>query len=310
MLKIPTLVLTLALGIGSAVATAATYGPLVSPADLASNLNELKPVILDIRGDAYAKGHITGAISAPYGLFRGPKENPGKLLDVQTFEQRFEALGLELDRPVVIVPEGKTDTDFGAAARVYWTLKSTGFTDLSILNGGVMAWQAMGGPMDTVAVVPEKSELDITFSNQWMADTDAVLALSKGEIDGLLLDARPDDFYQGRTSHAAAARPGTIPGAKNFVYTSFFDKGTPAMSPISESSSLRDQLGIAQEQQVVSFCNTGHWAATNWFALSEVAGIDNVKLYPGSMVEYSNAGLDMENTPGLVRNFLNKITGK
>ena len=81
------------------------------------------------------------------------------------------------------------------------------------------------------------------------------------------------------------------------------------MSDISDSASLREQLGIEEGEQVVSFCNTGHWAATNWFALSEVAGIENVKLYPGSMVEYSSTDNEMQNTPGVVKNFLNKIKG-
>jgi thiosulfate/3-mercaptopyruvate sulfurtransferase len=40
---------------------------------------------------------------------------------------------------------------------------------------------------------------------------------------------------------------------------------------------------------IVSFCNTGHWAATNWFVLSEVAGIEGVKLYPESMVGWTQA---------------------
>ena len=60
----------------------------------------------------------------------------------------------------------------------------------------------------------------------------------------------------------------------------------------------------------MSFCNTGHWAATNWFALSEVAGIEGVRMYPESMVGWSNAGYDMANVPGLFQNLLNKITGK
>ncbi|MDC3348441.1 hypothetical protein OAV60_03885, partial [Paracoccaceae bacterium] len=41
---------------------------------------------------------------------------------------------------------------------------------------------------------------------------------------------------------------------------------------------------------VVSFCNTGHWAATNWFMMSEVQGMDGVKLYPESMVGWTKAG--------------------
>jgi thiosulfate/3-mercaptopyruvate sulfurtransferase len=38
---------------------------------------------------------------------------------------------------------------------------------------------------------------------------------------------------------------------------------------------------------VTSYCNTGHWAATDWFVLSEVLGRADVKLYAGSMVEWT-----------------------
>jgi len=298
--------------LGAALVTpvgAATFGPLVTPADLQSQLDSVEPVLLDIRGDDYASGHIDGAVSAPYGLFRGPKENPGQVPDAASLERTYETAGLELDRPVVIVPEGASDTDFGAAARVYWTMKSSGFTDLSILNGGVRGWQEAGFALETAPSTLPATDLDIVFSGDWTADTEAVVAATRGEIDALLLDARPDEFYQGRKGHAAAAMPGTLPGAKNQVYTAFFAEGSSAIDSSIDASPLLETLGVSDGQEIVSFCNTGHWAATNWFALSEVAGLDNVKLYPGSMVEYSGAGHEVENAPGLVGNFVNKLRG-
>jgi thiosulfate/3-mercaptopyruvate sulfurtransferase len=45
-------------------------------------------------------------------------------------------LGIEADTPVVVVHAGANQTDMGAAARVYWTLKSLGVQDLALLNGG------------------------------------------------------------------------------------------------------------------------------------------------------------------------------
>lgn len=304
------LIMTTLLALASAVSAAASFGPLVTPTELAEGLDDVQPVLLDIRGDDYAKSHIPGAISAPYGLFRGPKNNPGQVPEVAALESSFESLGLELDRTIVILPAGQDDTDFGAAARVYWTLKSAGFTDLTILNGGVAAWQSQGMPMDSENVAPVPTTLDITFSNDWTAETEAVVAASRGEVDALLLDARPVDFYEGRKSHSAAKRPGTLPGAENLDYTAFFDEGSSAISTDTNTVSLLEKLGVEEGEEIVSFCNTGHWAATNWFALSEVAGLDNVKLYPGSMVEYSNTDYEMENTPGLVENFINKVTGK
>ncbi|MDG0981066.1 MAG: rhodanese-like domain-containing protein [Tateyamaria sp.] len=301
---------SLAAGLLSASIASADYlKPLMNPAELSNSLDQANPIILDIRGDAYQDGHIPGAISAPYGLFRGPKNNPGQLLDEDVLEERFEALGLELDRPVVVVSEGKTDTDFGAAARVYWTLKSTGFEDLAILNGGKQAWEQAGYAIDKTNITPKPTELDITFSPQWTATTEQVVSVTKEEVDSLLLDARPASFYEGDKSHGAASRPGTLPGAENYYYASFFNDGSAAISSDIDVQALKITLGLEEDQEIVSFCNTGHWAATNWFALSEVAGIENVKLYPGSMVEYSNLDLPMENTPGVVENLLNSILG-
>ncbi len=291
--------------IGSA--SAGTYGPLVSPQELSAILDKTNPVILDIRGDAYGEGHIPGAISAPYGLFRGPKSNPGQLLEAATYEERFEALGLNFEKPIVIVHEGDSGSNFGAAARVYWTLKSSGFTDLAILNGGKLAWESAGFPISTQAAVPIPSELDIVFSGQWTATTPEVAALAEDGDGAVLIDARFEEFYEGERKHNAAAKPGTVAGAINYPQTNFFGSDPALLSEKFDAAALKTELGISDGADVVSFCNTGHWAATSWFALSEVAEIQNVRLYPGSMVEYSNADQPMDNAPGLLRNLAKQL---
>ena len=295
-------------GIASAAA-AATYGPLVTPQELAASLDQANPIILDIRGIDYQEGHLPGAISAPYSLFRGPKTNPGQMLDAATLEERFEALGLNLDQPIVIVHEGNSDTSFGAAARVYWTLKSTGFPDLTILNGGKLAWEWEGLPLETEIVEPAATELEIVFSGDWTSTTPEVAALAENGGSAVLIDARTAEFHKGETKHKAAARPGTVPGAINFAHTNYFQEDPVLLKTELDAAALAAELGISDGADVVSFCNTGHWAATGWFALSEIAGINNVKLYPGSMVEYSNSDQPMANTPGLLQNLINQMRG-
>ena len=288
---------------------AATFGPLVTPTELVAEAPAAQPIILDIRDAGYDKGHLPGAISAPYATVRGGTANPGAVPDVAALEAAFEQLGLRQDQPIVIAPEGKTDTDFGAAARVYWTLKSTGFTDLSILNGGTQAWTAAGLPVEIAAVTRAPTDLDLTFSDEWLASTDTVTQVVEGSHDAVLVDARPADFHEGRTKHDAAQRPGTLPGAQSLPHSTFFASGTPTITPSTDVAALKQALGIEGNKEVVAFCNTGHWAATEWFALSELAGLDNVKLYPGSMVEYSQADLPMENVPGLLSNLTRQLFG-
>ncbi|TMV90629.1 sulfurtransferase [Thioclava sp. BHET1] len=306
------LALSLAATLVAASATAswaADLGPLVTPQELQTALAEPSgaPVVLDIRSDAYAQGHIAGAVHAPYGLFRGPADNPGELLPVEQLEATYEKLGLDPQKPVVIVSQGDTDTDFGAAARVYWTLKSSGFTSLSVLNGGEQAWVNAGQQVSTDAVKPVPTELSITWNNAWTAETPDVSNVVDGKQKAVLLDARPPAFFEGKKAHPAASRPGTLPGAENYPYTKFFQSGATAISNVTDASALKSALGISDGQEVISFCNTGHWAATDWFALSELAGIENVKLYPGSVVEYSHGDGKMEHTPGLIDNLLNQF---
>lgn len=291
---------------GVTASAAETFGPLIDPATLSQKLDSNPPLVLDIRGGAYDEGHIPGAVSAPYAEFRGPKDNPGQLIPEDKLETLLQGLGVTLDRPVVVVHQGNTDTDFGAAARVYWTLKSSGVSQLAILNGGMSAWSSADLPVDVAAIEPTPSDIDITFSTQWLADTQTVADVVEGRREAVLVDARPADFYDGKKAHGAAARPGTLPGAVNVAHSTFFEGGQTAIDSDTASATAR-LLDLAPGQEVVSFCNTGHWAATDWFALSELAGIENVKLYPESMVEYSRTDHEMANTPGLLQNLINQV---
>lgn len=293
--------------IGPHPAAARSLDPLVSAQRLSELMAAGDLLILDIRGDQVADGRIPGAVSAPYGLFRGPKENPGQLLSNAEFTAVFQRLGVEADRPTVVVYQGRDETDFGAAARVYWTLKSAGVEDLAILNGGMKAWLEGGErPVADAAAAPTPSSFTVRLSDRWLASREEVQAIVKGDRSARLIDARPESFYKGETAHPAAARPGTLPQSEYFTHSGWFSGG-PAIIDADAAKALAQENGFAQDETLVSFCNTGHWAATNWFALSELAGVGTVKLYPESMVGWSNAGLPMANTPGLIDTFLDSV---
>lgn len=317
-MKYVSLATVLAGALALAAPAAAELGPLVTPAQLAEAIKTDAPLILDIRAPkapegkpnegTFTAGHIEGAVNTPYGAFRGPEANPGAVPDAARLTEVLRGAGVSADRPIVIVHQGKDATDFGSAARVYWTLKSSGLSRLSILNGGVAAWTEAGLPLSTTPVAPQPGTFEVTFSDRWLATTDQVKAIVDGQDQALLLDARPEEFWAGNASHPAAARPGTLPQSRYFEHSGWFGGGA-AIIDASAARTLADQQGFTGTEQLVSFCNTGHWAATNWFALSELAGIENVKLYPESMVAWSNAGHDMDNVPGAMRNLWNQVKG-
>jgi len=315
--RIPHLAFALAMAALPASAEQA-FGPLIDPQGLVAARESIDPLILDIRPGKvegsettiFEAGHIPGAVSAPYNLFRGPADNPGQLVPEDKLTDVLRVAGVRKDRPTVVVYQGKDESDFGSAARVYWTLKSSGVSPLAILNGGMNAWTAADLPVETGPVTPEPSDITVSFSHEWLATTEDVEAIVDGKDKGELLDARPESFWKGDTKAPAAARPGTLPQSHYFSQANWFASDKPTLIEPARVDKLATENGFGQDGQLVSFCNTGHWAATNWFALSEIAGIKDVKLYPESMVGWSNQGLEMANVPGPLRNLWNRVTGK
>lgn len=311
-----TIQLTLALLVGSVTAVlptvasaapadaVATSSPLVTTEQLKSLLARPDVRVLDIRpGADYAAGHIPGAISTPYGAFRGPADNPGALKPENELTELLRKAGIDGNTHVVVAHAGSNQTDFGAAARVYWTLKVGGLTRLSVLDGGTLGWQAAGGELDTAAASVTPSTFTYRYDQSMIVSTEEVAAAVEGGQSALLLDARPASFFTGEQRHDGAARYGTLPGAQNLEHASFFNADGKTLKPADDVRAIAERAGVAAKP-VVSFCNTGHWAATNWFVLSELAGNREVKLYPTSMVEWSKTDLPMENQPSRVTSLL------
>jgi len=57
--------------------------------------------------------------------------------------------------------------------------------------------------------------------------------------------------------------------------------------------------GIDLKKPLIIYCNTGHKARGLWFVSKFIDGMENVKVYDGSMVEYSRTLLPMENGESL-----------
>jgi thiosulfate/3-mercaptopyruvate sulfurtransferase len=287
------------LSLATLTAWAEAAPPLLSPAELRPLLERPDVRVIDIRDPkSYAARHIPGAVSAPYPGWRGPASNPGELPDLPKLTALVQKLGLAPEVHAVVVSSGADETDFGASARVYWTLKVLGLKELSILNGGVEAWAKAGLPQDAAAVT--------VAASRYVPSLDATLLATRGEVRARmesgrvqLVDARPAEFYRGETRHQAARVPGTLKGAVSLEHSSWFAPDGTSMVSADEARRIAAALPEAPGAETVSFCNTGHWAATNWFALSELAGRRNVKLYAGSMVDWTQdaTALPMDNVP-------------
>jgi thiosulfate/3-mercaptopyruvate sulfurtransferase len=278
-------------------------GPLLEPPALAALAREPNVRVIDIRDgqDAQGKtpydhGHIPGAVHAPYRFWRGPETAPGRMRDQDYLGELVQRLGVERETLAVVVFEGRDSTDFGAAARVYWTLRYIGVEHAAILHGGMRAWRAAGQPVDAADVKIIVSDFDPNPQPQILATREQVQK-SLGQPRVSLLDGRPEPFFRGDMWLPIAKRPGTITGARNLDSDVWFRDGSAVMLRPEEAQAIAEKNGLRDEGTTVSFCNTGHWAATNWFVLAEILRFKDVRLYPDSIVDWSATSLPMDNVP-------------
>ena len=289
---LPSLALLVTLASGAARAEEAT--PLVSVDWLRQHVTDAGVVVLDVRSalggggaEGYRAGHIPGAVHSDYdkGGWRVTRSGvPFQLPTPAELEKLIGELGIDEDSHVVVVPAGVHATDFGAAARVYWTLKVAGVARLSILDGGYAAWKAQAADaIETGSNTPSPKIFTATIDQRLIAEASDVERVEQSG-GATLVDARPASFFLGKEKAPAAKAYGHISGAINLDNAAFYDAATNRLKPPAELAKIAAQV---PQGPAISYCNTGHWAATDWFVLSELLGRKDTRLYYGSMVDWT-----------------------
>ena len=276
-------------------APASAAEPLVDAAWVKANLGKDGLVILDVRNGIdggsralFEQAHIPGAVYSDYlqaGWRRTVDGIPGMLPPEEELEALIGGLGIDNETHVVVVAAGTSAVDMGSATRVYWTFKVLGHDEVSILNGGFAAYAAdPANPLAQGWNPPAPKVFTAHFRSELVADRQEVAASLDSHA---LIDNRPPPQYRGEQSHPAARRAGTIRGAANLPQSALVG-ANGGFASASEIEALLAQAGVSGESESITFCNTGHWASLGWFALSEVLGRKETKLYDGSMVDWSN----------------------
>ncbi|MBU1359415.1 MAG: sulfurtransferase [Gammaproteobacteria bacterium] len=177
------------------------------------------------------------------------------------------------------------------AGRLWWMLKWMGHEAAAVLDGGLQAWQAAGGP---VTDQPETAHFQTNFVTGeplvTLVDTHTVASRLDAPSAQTLVDARAAARYRGEVEPLDPIA-GHIPGALNRPYTENLaadGKFKPADQLRAEFTRLLDGRDPAT---VVHQCGSGVSAIPNLLAM-QVAGLGPTGLYAGSWSEWSN-------TPGL-----------
>jgi thiosulfate/3-mercaptopyruvate sulfurtransferase len=272
---------------------AAAAEPLVSVQWLNAHRSDANLVVLDVRSaidgggtKAYLAAHIPGSVHSDYdrGGWRVTVHNvPFMLPTLLEIQNLIGDLGIDEHSHVVVVPAGVSYTDFGSAARVYWTLKVAGVPDVSILDGGFAAWKNAGLPVQSGDNKPTPKTLFVDGDKTPLATLADVEKIEKSG-GATLVDARPESFFKGLERAPKVAAYGHIPGAIDVDSAEFYDAKANRLKPKPALAAVATRIPAGP---VVSYCNTGHWSATDWFVLHELLGRRDVKVFDGSMVEWA-----------------------
>jgi thiosulfate/3-mercaptopyruvate sulfurtransferase len=277
--------------------------PLVTAGWLNDKLDRENLTILDVRNaidggsaQAFAEGHIPGAVYSNYlkDGWRVRRDGvPGQLPPVAELEDLIGGLGIDNDDHVIVVAGGTSALDMGSATRVYWTFKVLGHDEVSVLDGGHKAYAA-AYPLESGTHAPRAATFEATFQPDLMAAREDVAQAMTSGAGTTLVDNRPEPQYAGESKHPAAAKAGTIPGARNVPESRLTVDGGRFVDA-EQVAALLDGAGVARGGEAISFCNTGHWASLGWFAMHEILGRKDTKLYDGSMTEWTTTGGEVVN---------------
>ncbi|MFZ0788146.1 MAG: sulfurtransferase [Chromatiaceae bacterium] len=253
--------------------------------------------VLDIRSEKidgesqteYAQGHIPCAVHSDYvkaGWRTKADGVPGMLPTIDQLERLIGGLGIDQTTQVVIAPLAQDAKSVAAAARVYWTFKVLGHDRVAILDGGTRGYPTKGSRALTVgAVTAQPREFDARLQSSMLVSRDEIPAAAERGV--ALVDYRRADEHLGITRNAKTLQPGTLRGARNLPLEWLtVDNGGTMRSP----QALRQLMAVAEidsESPQIAFCNTGHNSSLGWFVASELLGNRQVRLYDGSMAEWT-----------------------
>jgi thiosulfate/3-mercaptopyruvate sulfurtransferase len=262
--------------------------PLISAPELTERLRAGdSPTVLDVRWelasgaqrDLYAQGHVPGAAFIDLDLELSAPPGPGgrhPLPSPVDFVKAMRRAGVFRKQPVVVY-DAATSL---AAARAWWLLRHYGHPDVRVLDGGLEAWEAAGGPLTSGSETPPSGDFAGEPGTMAVLDADGAARMAGA---GVLLDARARERFRGDVEPMDPVG-GHIPGARNLPMDAQLDPTGRFRDP----RELHDGFaaaGIDPTVDVGAYCGSGITAAHTVLAL-QLAGLEGA-LYPGSWSEWA-----------------------
>ncbi len=179
------------------------------------------------------------------------------------------------------------------AARVWWMLRTSGFDNAAVLNGGWHKWTQEGRPVSDRPVAPTRGQFVATPRPALMVGKQEVLEAIQTP-SSCLLNALTAEDHAGTGGMIQYPRPGRIASSENVSFYDLVDPQTHAYLPAEQLREKFEAVGATGAQHVITYCGAGIAASSEAFVLT-LLGLEDVAVYDGSLMEWAaDASLPME----------------
>jgi thiosulfate/3-mercaptopyruvate sulfurtransferase len=227
----------------------------------------------------FEAAHVPGAVFYDIDTLSDRNTSlPHMLPPPDQFARDAGVLGIG-DDDMVVVYDG---TGIFSAPRVWWALKAMGHDKVAVLDGGLPAWKAAGGALQSGPAAPRLATFHARPNRAILRDFEAVkAALGNTQV----LDARSAPRFEGSEPEPRAGlKSGHMPGAANIPYRAVLT-GDGKLKDDSALQKLFAEKGLDLRAPIITSCGSGVTAAILMLALEKL-GSRQVAIYDGSWTEW------------------------
>lgn len=238
-------------------------------------------ILLDARGEKLAKkGTIKGAVSTSWQNLSNVEIEKGDydwglILEPEVLSQRLGDLGLSKDKEIILFAEGPEG--WGEDARILWTLKSAGYENIKMVDGGLKALIASG--LEESKEIKKLNPVEVEIDSMDYERVINTKELEESFDEYVILDVREDREYEGGTYYGEE-KGGHIPGAIQMKFLDLFDEDGYLKSN-EEIDSMFEEANISKDDKIVAYCTSGIRSAYTQLVM-EMLDYEVAKNYDGS----------------------------
>ena len=264
---------------------------LVSTQWLADNLGAPGLAVLDAShhlpaaardaGAEFAAGHVPGAQFLDLAsLFDAASSVPYAFPTPDQVAQRLASLGIAPGAAIVLYDDSAIRT----AARAWFVLTASGWSNVAILDGGLGLWRSEARPLETGMVRAETAPL-AGLAAPTRVRSKAQMIANIAAASEQVIDARGADRVYGTGIDPVHGLPmGRIPGSRNLPFTEVLNADGTYKSPVQIRAAF-EAAGVDLSRPLTASCGSGVTAGVLLFAL-HLIGVDTAALYDGSWSEW------------------------